>query len=727
MKALLTLIIALTCLLFPISTAPAASANENVKLGFIQPDNSLVNAHMLRQYYINYLDELSKQTDWDYKLVNIQADTAFTQLFTHDIDLLLSVEYPSSLGLHNGVIYSSMNFGYDVEGLYTRNQEDRFNPQDLNTLQGAKVGIIANRPINEKFEQFQQNNRLTFIIREYPAQKEMITALQAGEVDIVVDTATNVTPDESFLVAYTRVPVRIATTEEHRKQLNEIEQAYCRLNIENPHFEPLLNQTLAGNLDFQLVHYTPMESQFIRELSPLRIAIYGGSRPYIEYDERTQTASGLYPDLISAIAENSGLKFTYVHVSTYQDAMELLEKGDADIMLNIFAGLKTDVPLYYTNPLTEIAYSFIGKVPQAPSADERISMVVPHPEPTLIKYLREKYPRWDIQAINGAPEEALELVSQGTYNLALIRNSTLEIDRPLILYPNLTIIPDASINIPVSLAISPSQSRILQGIINKAITQINPEKRKHINQKHIIGTKPIFSLRHLLTFYPLQTGLTAGLILLLLAVMFFLSHHQRTLRKTQLLLQQKNLKLLSVVKELNTAHQKQRHYQELAETDALTGLLNKAAIERAGGEILSTATAPHCYHALFIVDLDYFKEANDSLGHQKGDDILRRFGLGLSHIVRSNDAVGRFGGDEFILVLANIPQPNIEIIAQRISEAAHNLEPATEKHPRLSASIGIALYPPHGHDYQELLHQADQALYQVKEKGRDDWSMPPIK
>lgn len=156
--------------------------------------------------------------------------------------------------------------------------------------------------------------------------------------------------------------------------------------------------------------------------------------------------------------------------------------------------------------------------------------------------------------------------------------------------------------------------------------------------------------------------------------MFFLSHHQRTMRQTQKLLQEKNIKLVSMVEELNTAQQKQRHFQELAETDALTGLLNKAAIEHAGAAILATPAEPACCHALFIIDLDHFKEANDTLGHQRGDDILRRFGLSLSHIVRAEDAVGRFGGDEFILLLNNLPRNNLECIAQRISEAAHKLE-----------------------------------------------------
>jgi diguanylate cyclase (GGDEF)-like protein len=205
--------------------------------------------------------------------------------------------------------------------------------------------------------------------------------------------------------------------------------------------------------------------------------------------------------------------------------------------------------------------------------------------------------------------------------------------------------------------------------------------------------------------------------------MFFLSHHQQSMRRAQNLLQEKNRKLQSMLNELNTAQQKQRHYQELAETDALTGLLNKAAIERAGSEILRTPAAPDRCHALFIIDLDHFKEANDTLGHQRGDDILRRFAVCLSHIVRADDAVGRFGGDEFILMLTSLPRHNIECIANRIREAAHNLEPAGNQHPRLSASIGIALYPAHGQDYQELLHNADQALYQVKENGRDGWAL----
>lgn len=722
MKALLSIIISI-CLLLAAPASQLSAEGQSIRLGYIQPDNSLVNPHVLRQYYISYLDELSKHTDWDYHLVNITADTAFERLFAGDIDLLLSVEYPSSLGLRGGIIYSAIDFGYDVEGLYSRSGETRFDAHDLNTLEGARVGIIAARPINKKFEQFQQNNGLHFTVETFANQQDMLEALEAEKIDLVVDTATNTLPEEQFLLAYSRIPVRAAAVTANRDKLANLENAINRLNMENPHFEPQLSQTLAEKIDFQLVHYTPQESQYIKTMPPLRVAIYGGVYPYILYDDATKTATGIYPDLIAQLAKNSGLEFTYVHVPTYDDAVNLLKTGKADLMLDIFAGPEDHHPFYYTNPLTTLPYTFIGSTNQTPSSADNIKLIVPRPEPSLMNFLQQKFPSWDITASPAAAADALNALDLNSETLALVRNSILEIDRPLMLHPGLAIIPDASINVPISLIIAPNQPRMLQGIINKAIIQTNPEKRLHITQKHIIKARPGFSLKHILSFYPLQAGFLCGLILLLLAGMFFLNHHSQAMSQAKKLLQEKNAMLTATVKELKEANQSKNFYKEKAEIDALTGVLNKAAIESVGREILANALQPGRCHALFIIDLDHFKEANDTLGHQKGDEILRQFALYLVHIVRANDAVGRFGGDEFILILRDFPQEGVASVARRVMEAAHSLEPANEHFPGLSASIGIALYPVHGNNYHELLHHADQALYHVKENGRNNWAL----
>lgn len=719
MKALVSILITLFLLIIPVPLSQAEG--HSVRLGFILPDASLVNTHVIGRYYTAYLDELSKQTDWHYELVTLKATEAFKQLFAGDIDLLLSVEYPSYLGNDNGLIYGTMDFGYDVEGLYTSTDETRFDPQDLNTLAGARVGLIENRPANEKFEQFLKEHQLTLATQGYPDQKTMLEALKNKEIDLVVDTATNICAGERFLLAYARIPVRVAANPAGKHLLEEMERAISRLSAENPNFEPSLTRDLAAQLDFQLLHFTPQETQFIKELPPLRVVIYGGAQPYIQYDKTTGQAAGIYPDLLNALSKKSGLQFSYLHVNTYEEAIEKLKQGDADLMLDVFfAG--EDMPFYYTNPLLQVPYTFIGWAQQFPDFHEALHLFVPRPIPSVLAYLQKKFPNWRFTATPADPNESISRVQNHFGDLALVSNSSLEIERPLLLYPDLTIIPDASIHIPTSLMISPTQPRMLQGILNKAITKLNPEKRTHIIQKHLITTRPVFSLHHLVTFYPLQSGLICGLILLLISVLLFLQHHEHSMALAKRQLQEKNEALTATIDELQQANQSKKHYKEMAETDALTGVLNKAAIEATGQEIFAHPPAEGLCHALFIIDLDHFKEANDTLGHQEGDNILRRFALSLIHIVRASDAVGRFGGDEFILLLNNLPQEAAVTIAQRIIDAAHNLEPAdTSVH--LSASIGIALYPAHGKDYQELLHNADQALYYVKAHGRDNWSL----
>ena len=721
MKALISCILALWIIFSPAFPGQLSAEDRCVKIGYIQPDASLLNSHIIRQYYIQYLDELSKRTDRGYELITLTPEDAYNSLFNADIDLLLSVEYPTFLKDHHALVFGETNFGYDVEGFYTAPGDTRFNPKDLNTLSGARVGIIKGRPANAAFTQFRQEHQLTVSVYEYPDQTAMLTALKDKDIDLVVDTATNITPAEKFLLAYARIPVHVATVSAKQELLQEMSTALQKLSQENPHLEPGLSQFLAQQLDFQLVHYTPEESQFIAQQSPLRVAIYGAAPPYIEYDETNHNARGIYPDLIDILARNSGLKFTYVHAVDYEQAINLLTTGQADMMLDIYAGSLAHMPFYYTTPLLEVAYSYIGKVRNLPSIGENVNLILPRSTPSMLTYLRQKFPDWHFSESAFSASEAINLVNENQYDLALIGNSTLDIDRPLSLYPELTIIPDASINVPMSVVISNNQPRILQGILNKAITQINPETRTHIIQKHIIAKEPDFSLQHLMTFYPLQIGLVFGLILLMLAGIVFQHHHQTAMEKARALLEEKNNDLTSTIEELKEANHSKKIYKAMAETDALTGVLNKAAIEAAGGEILAQPpTDGHC-HALFIIDLDHFKEANDTLGHQRGDDILRRFALSLTHIIRGGDALGRFGGDEFILVLDNIPRHAIEKVARRITEAAHKLEP--EAQPPLSASIGIALYPAHGSDYQELLQNADQALYHVKERGRDSWSL----
>ena len=159
-----------------------------------------------------------------------------------------------------------------------------------------------------------------------------------------------------------------------------------------------------------------------------------------------------------------------------------------------------------------------------------------------------------------------------------------------------------------------------------------------------------------------------------------------------------------------------------AETDKLTGLLNKASSEKDLAELCKTATG-----ALLMVDLDSFKLVNDIHGHAMGDKVLITFADILRSAVRSSDLIGRMGGDEFIVFCQGVHEENAiaqkaKFINERVTEAAKKLMGENMNIP-LGASIGAVFVPMNGTDFSDLYKKADKALYIVKQNGKHGYSI----
>jgi diguanylate cyclase (GGDEF)-like protein len=128
---------------------------------------------------------------------------------------------------------------------------------------------------------------------------------------------------------------------------------------------------------------------------------------------------------------------------------------------------------------------------------------------------------------------------------------------------------------------------------------------------------------------------------------------------------------------------------------------------------------------VLMVDLDHFKRINDSYGHLAGDAVLKAVAGTITDAVRDYDSVGRFGGEEFVVLLPGIAHPDVLTIAERIRAAISELVvsvPLDEVDTTvsgLSASIGASMYPAAGNAVERLLHAADTALYQAKNSGRN--------
>jgi diguanylate cyclase (GGDEF)-like protein/PAS domain S-box-containing protein len=176
----------------------------------------------------------------------------------------------------------------------------------------------------------------------------------------------------------------------------------------------------------------------------------------------------------------------------------------------------------------------------------------------------------------------------------------------------------------------------------------------------------------------------------------------------------------SVSRDVTERAQYEQKLTEMATHDALTGLPNRTLLSDRFTVALAMSRRSRNRLAVLMLDLDRFKAVNDSMGHDAGDKLLKEVGKRLEETVRKSDTVARIGGDEFVLVLPQIPHADEAAnFAQRILDAFRKPFVFDDHSINITTSIGIAVYPGAGKDIESLLKSADTAMYWAKEQGRD--------
>ena len=155
----------------------------------------------------------------------------------------------------------------------------------------------------------------------------------------------------------------------------------------------------------------------------------------------------------------------------------------------------------------------------------------------------------------------------------------------------------------------------------------------------------------------------------------------------------------------------------LAQHDSLTGLANRLMFQELASRQLALSERNHTHMAIIALDLDGFKQVNDTYGHSAGDEVLKAAAQRIVNETRASDAVARLGGDEFIVLLC---EANVERAMQTTLRVVQALaEPYAGVASRVSASAGVAVFPEHGMHLESLIAAADRAMYQAKEGGRN--------
>jgi diguanylate cyclase (GGDEF)-like protein len=160
-------------------------------------------------------------------------------------------------------------------------------------------------------------------------------------------------------------------------------------------------------------------------------------------------------------------------------------------------------------------------------------------------------------------------------------------------------------------------------------------------------------------------------------------------------------------------HEKDK-YQKLSTFDALTNVLNRHGIEQFVAALVITRVSA----SVIVVDLDHFKRINDERGHHVGDRVLRTMGEILSSCTRNTDAVGRWGGEEFVLICPGASLSNAADLAEKLRHKIMDTNFIPEDPLPITASLGVAASAD-GLSFEDAFRQADQALYLAKNRGRN--------
>jgi len=184
--------------------------------------------------------------------------------------------------------------------------------------------------------------------------------------------------------------------------------------------------------------------------------------------------------------------------------------------------------------------------------------------------------------------------------------------------------------------------------------------------------------------------------------------------------------VVAVLQDITERKELEERLSRAALHDALTGLANRVMFQDRLHHALESARRRNWQVGVLYLDLDGFKEVNDTLGHAAGDALLQQVARRLEDCVRAEDTVARFGGDEFAVVLTAVREAqDCERVARKLVHMLAQPYGLQGEEAHLSASVGLALYPAHGADMDTLIMQADNAMYAAKRQGRNGYCWAP--
>jgi diguanylate cyclase (GGDEF)-like protein len=675
--------------------AQATDQEMVVRVGYDISENFQEGEQGQRKYGYGYeyLQKVSYYTGWRYEYVYGNFTDLLAMLEQDEIDLLPNLDYTQEQA--ETVFYSDSPEGQRMLTLYTYEGGKVLDSEDFSTFQGIRVGVRAACDQKSALEAWCEERDIQCEIIVYEDNNQRIQDLENGTLDAVVANREYTENPWVPVVQVGESTYYFGVSQSRPDLLEQLNEAMAELLQENPYYNDELRIQYTSTTSAAQRTITQQEQEYLDKTPEIRIGYLENFMPYCYIDQETGEADGLLADLLTAIKreysqELENTAFTTVAYSTYQEMRQALDDGLVDAVFPCYGDLNVGETeeIMFTEPVTTTTMTLFNKE----TAQQDVSRIAIWTDGPLQSYYAQIYYPDAVAVYYEDLNSCVQAVADGDVEFTIVETA-LATTVPNSLKSKVQH-TDLLQTMDLCLAVSWG-SRDLRCILSKGILSLDSSTVQNSliyhSRNNVSYTRMDFLRDHMVE--TLVIVITIFLVVIGLLLLIFLNHSRSQKRICDA--------------EVEVKSQRWR-----AEHDALTGLQNRAALQKLSQQY-EKSDKPL---GLMICDVDYFKAVNDTYGHEVGDQVLIKVAKLLQQTFRNVDSVIRYAGDEFVVLMVQATPEGKNVIGEKIDVINQVLQNPDDQLPQLSISAGIA-FSPNGYG-EDLLQNADQALYRTKAAGR---------
>lgn len=675
----------------------ARDGKKVIKVGFYTMDNyqECDENGNYSGYFVDYLREISQYTGWEYEFIQMNYSACLKSLNDRNIDLVCGVDYSSFRT--STLDFSAQPAVTTHYELYTLGDNDSYYYNDYEDFDGMNIGVLASCDQLDALDDYAAAHHFSFEKQYFGNTAQLEKALEDNTVDAIYATSVSHPSEKKILASLPSFPLYFVTFKGN-PIMEDLNSAQAVILDVNPNFDHDLYTTYQRDIRNYRCEFTRDELDYLATAPEITVTYDPSNAPIEGYNENTQTASGIAADVLDLVSQYTGLHFRYIKSDSFSDALSKLRSHEIN-MLTALAHDYSWAEQNHTLLTTPYLNSSIVVVRNSKSqSHERDIVALPNSFHLTNSILDN--PKYDTENVvyYDTIEECFQAVLSGSADCTYADNYNASYLLSQVKYRNLSSTTLTAMTEDASFGLSDQCDPRLLSIINKGLACISSEQLDSIVLQNC-SYKEDPSFLTLVYAYPrisIPIILAVSMTLLSLLLGILLIHSRKT----------KEIRVMS-------------------ETDALTGLYNRRAAEdHITRQMQEDGRNPDCVRPLISIDLDKFKQVNDTYGHLEGDALLIAVADTIKTSVRNSDIVGRIGGDEFIVYLGNVTdKKDAEAVADKLCTAIRSLSTLKPEWSEISASIGISFADRAEIEMEELYIAADKAMYSSKGNGRNQYQI----